>query len=356
MEVTPRKAVVRCVPALIFAVVAGCSHSDRVAPAFPTALRSADLNREPIATLSAHDLGAFGGVGARLFSINSEGQGAGLVVLASGDIHAVFRDADGTVIDLGTRGGTISTARGINEDGVVVGGTRDASDVEHPFAWTRERGFVDLGSLGGAGGRAEKVNSLGHVVGSSFTAQGKRHAFYWRREHGMVDLGVRGVANGINDDDEVVGTLRSSNGVPHAFRWTPSAGLIDLGTLGFDSATANGISNEGVIVGDVVTGGHGLAYRLTRDGTLTVLALPVGFANAKPTSVNSRGEMVGFGYDDNFNVLEAELWTRDGRVTRLPWSGPISLATWINERGAVAGEGVTPAFGDHAVIWRPMER
>ena len=360
MEVTHWKPAARCLPALIFAVVTGCSPSDGAVRSLPTALRSDAREREGDGSLVPRDLGSFGGVGARLFAINDKGQGAGLVVLASGDIHALFRDATGIATDLGTMGGTISTARGMNQRGVVVGGTRDASDVEHPFLWTTETGVVDLGSLGGVRGRAQSVNRSGHVVGFSFTAQGARHPFYWSRERGMVDLlgdpGARGIANAINDDDEVVGSVRFSDRVSHAFRWTPRTGFTDLGTLGFDSASANAISGEGVIVGDVVTGGHGLAFRLSREGELAVLSLPAGFANASPTSINDRGDIVGIGYDDPFNVLEAEIWRRDGRVTRLPWNGPISLATWITERGTVAGEAVTPSFGDHAVIWTPVNR
>jgi probable HAF family extracellular repeat protein len=88
----------------------------------------------------------------------------------------------------------------------------------------------------------------------------------------MKDLGTLGgssaQANAINDAGQVVGFSRTAaDADSHAFLWTPTGGMEDFNRLiparsGWDLLGANGISNNGQIVGAGTINGAQHAFLL----------------------------------------------------------------------------------------------
>ncbi len=165
--------------------------------------------------------------------------------------------------------GTFPSCAAINDAGQIVGST----DI-NGYAFIYKNGNItNLGflpnndtSLANAINNANPVEVAGQS-GKSGTAVG--HATLWK--NGVkVDLGTFGgpdsIANGINDQGQIVGQAdtaqKDANGFyyHHAFLWTPNTPngttgtMTDLGTLGagLDSSAA-AINNDGTVVGSTYT-------------------------------------------------------------------------------------------------------
>jgi len=82
-------------------------------------------------------------------------------------------------------------------------------------------------------------------------------------QYSVTDLGTLGgsssCANGINNNGQVVGYTDTGSGASHAFLWTSGGGMQDLGTLGGSNSGANGINDNGQ-----VAGWSGISTRLCR--------------------------------------------------------------------------------------------
>jgi probable HAF family extracellular repeat protein len=187
-------------------------------------------------------------------------------------------------------GDTVAVALWINDNGQAVGASGSCANSElpplafgsHAVLWEKDGSVTDLGNLGGAVQNiGASINNQGQVVGSStLTAQSTpsfgTHAFLWTRHNGMRDLGTLGgdVASGgvgINDSGEVVGLSLDADGNPRAFLWQ-NGKMADLNALSPGSPLfllfAFSINSRGEIVGFGVTDAGDLhAFLATpRDG------------------------------------------------------------------------------------------
>ncbi|MBU4274130.1 MAG: hypothetical protein KKA28_20060 [Planctomycetes bacterium] len=165
--------------------------------------------------------------------------------------------------------------------------------------------FHDLGTLGGSESSAQAINNIGQVAGSATTSSGQTHAFLYPYPGGpMQDLGTLGgdsYANGINDQGQVVGCFWIG-GQLHPFLYSyPGGPMEDLGTFGtgywFNSAYA--INNSGLVVGLSGVAGawcHAFSYQYP-GGPMQDLN---NLANIGPTregyayDVNNSGQAVGW--------------------------------------------------------------
>jgi len=68
-------------------------------------------------------------------------------------------------------------------------------------------------------------------------------------EIGLLTPGGYSHPMDLNDNGEVVGGATDASGNGHAFTWTKKGGLVDLGLFGGLGASANAVSNGGVVVG-----------------------------------------------------------------------------------------------------------
>src|SRR6266571_1884821 len=255
------------------------------------------------------------------------------------DFQASLWSAGSGMQDLGP-----GSALGINNSGQVVGSTNNGA-----FVWSAGSGMEVLGS-----GYALGINKSGQVVGSTDTLNGP-HAFLWSSGSGMQDLGTlpgdnQSQANGINDSGQVVGLslnfipLSNSNPIYHAFLWSSGSGMRDLGTLpGRDSSLAAGINNSGQVVGrswsSANAGDMGAFLWSSASGMQNLSALPeVSAAGwnqlARANAINNLGQIVGFGYLNDFTVQHAFLLSPPGVPLPFP---PANKAT-----------GPCPSYGQDA--------
>ncbi len=185
------------------------------------------------------------------------------------------------MIDLGTLGGAVSDAWSINDLGQVVG--HSYTDQHDALAFLYESGtMTNLGTLaGGDWSVARDINESGQVVGQAEDASGQIRAFLYDSET-MIDLGTFGgnesVAWEINNSGQVVGRADNTSGQRHAFLYD-SGTMIELNDLlppgsGWDDLQeANGINNNGQIVGSGYIDGEYHAYLMTPVPEPSTLAL-----------------------------------------------------------------------------------
>jgi probable HAF family extracellular repeat protein len=178
-------------------------------------------------THSMTDLGTLpGGLNSEALGVNGETVVAGSSDSSDGTTHAVLW-LNNKIHDLGTLGGSVAKSTAISEIGIPAGFGSTAGDVE-THAWVGN--LHDIGTLGGSYAQANAINKNGVVVGFSNTdGDADVHAFVWTLNQGMVDLNSLlppgspwdlNSANGIADDGTIVG-VGFLNGQSHAFRLPP---------------------------------------------------------------------------------------------------------------------------------------
>jgi probable HAF family extracellular repeat protein len=165
------------------------------------------------------------------------------------------------------------------------------------------------------------------------------------------------VATSISASAAIAGTSQG-NSHPGGHAVLYSAGVLtDLGTLATsgsacDSSTANGINDNGVVVGDSGIDNPSLDCALNRhafmatNGVMTDLGVLPGDTGSTAASVNLAGQAVGTSqlYDALGNHNKAVLFA-NGTVTNIsPPATTESGATAINDAGQVAIDGDTHLF------------
>lgn len=196
---------------------------------------------------------------------------------------------------------------------------------------------TDLGTLGSSYSSytAVAINSSGMVVGWCTSADSSyNHAFSYSNGQ-MTDLGTLGgstsFANGINDEGVIVGDSYTAGNADHAFSYS-NGKMTDLGTLGGSSSQATGINNTGTIVGSSATTGdttsHAFSYS---NGVMTDLGT-IGSLPSYATAINSTGTIAGYDYENpNWHALSYA----NGTITAL--GGTNNVANAINNAGTIVG-------------------
>lgn len=166
-----------------------------------------------------------------------------------------------------------SRAAGVSADGtIVVGGAYGAFEsVSQGFRWTSTGGMKALTSPLGNPDFVATAISGGGIVGA--TKFGQETALYWSgaTESDLPNLATNGAsANAISDNGVIVGFAYDSNGDTRAVRWasksaTPTR-LDSANTYAYSNA--HGVSADGSVVVGEMTGG---AFRWTSSGGFSAL-------------------------------------------------------------------------------------
>ena len=159
----------------------------------------------------------------------------------------------------------------------------------------------EVGALPGFNGAlAFGVSNTGYVVGSSMLNQGSGLPFIWSDQGGMVAIPLatgtsEGSARAVNSAGWVVGNDSSAFSIPFLYDGTNTYRLADLipPNSGWDlsmntSSSADGISEDNVIVGTGVHNGDTHAYAMVPVAPSPTPSKPT----ATPTATDTRQELL----------------------------------------------------------------
>ena len=242
-------------------------------------------------------------------SVNASNVAAGSVDAGSLQRGAIYSGGNGTIITQTTGNGSFFvTAFGINDSGRVVGQGIDPMNAARNVGIVYDIGqnmAFEVGALPGLNGAlAFGVSNTGYVVGSSMLNQGSGLPFIWSDQGGMVAIPLasgtsQGSARAVNSAGWVVGNDSSAFSIPFLYDGANTYRLADLipPNSGWDlsmntSSSADGISENGVIVGTGVHNGETHAYAMvpvapsptpTPNPTATPTATPTPAPKVTPT-------------------------------------------------------------------------
>src|SRR5581483_2770271 len=212
-------------------------------------------------------------------SVNSSSVAVGSVDAGSNQQGVIYSGGNATIITQTTVTGCFFlTAFGVNDSGRIVGQGIDPNNAARNVGIVYDIGqsmAFEVGALPGANGAlAFGVSNTGYVVGSSMQNQSSGLPFIWSEANGMVAIPLApdtslGQAEGVNSSGWVVGTDGGAFAVPFFYDGTNTYRLQDLipANSGWDlsmntSSSAQGISEDGVIVGTGVHNGETHAYAM----------------------------------------------------------------------------------------------
>lgn len=242
-------------------------------------------------------------------SVNFSGIAVGSVDAGTNQRGAIYTGGGGGIITATTTTGCFFlTAFGINDSGRIVGQGIDPNNAARNVGIVYDIGdnnAFEVGALPGFNGAlAFGVSNTGYVVGSSMLNQGSGLPFIWSDQGGMVAIPLatgtsQGSARAVNSAGWVVGTDASAFAIPFLYDGTNTYRLADLlpPNSGWDlsmntSSSADGISDNGVIVGTGVHNGETHAYAMvpaapsptpTPTPTATPTATPTPAPRVTPT-------------------------------------------------------------------------
>src|SRR6266850_7464208 len=212
-------------------------------------------------------------------SVNASSVAVGSVDAGSLQRGAIYSGGSGTIITQTTANGSFFvTAFGINDSGRVIGQGIDPNNAARNVGIVYDIGqstAFEVGALPGLNGAlAFGVSNTGYVVGSSMLNQGSGLPFIWSDQGGIVAIPLatgtsEGSARAVNSAGWVVGNDSSAFSIPFLYDGTNTYRLADLipPGSGWDlsmntSSSADGISEDGIIVGTGVHNGETHAYAM----------------------------------------------------------------------------------------------
>ncbi len=315
----------------------------------------------PLPLPSGHAVG-------RAEGLNGSGLAVGSVGGGIAQQGALFTEGSSSVVNtLTPEGCTVTTFFAVNDAGLAVGTGNDPDDAARNVGFVYDTGTDtawEVGALAGANGAlCFGVSNAGHVVGSSMQFQGSGMPFVWTEAGGIQPVPLpegtsQGSARDANSDGWVVGTASSAYAIPFLNDGEATYRLHDLlpEDSGWDLqentfSSAEGISEDGLIVGSGVYQGDIRAYAMIPDDAVPTL-LQEFTATGRPEGIALRWTLWLDTPELTVALQRARTATgpwqpvtagvqRDGRTASLLDTATAPGETW-HYRLAVSGAGGEP--------------
>ena len=316
--------------------------------------------------------------GSAAYDINDNGQIVGFSQTVTGATRATMWNPDGSKTDLGVATGSQSSiAYAVNNSGHAVGYSEFGDGLRTATLWNGGGAF-DLGADMGATGSsvAWDINNNGVVAGQAPLNPGFAKGFVWDSTNGGRTAGgsstyMGGANYALNDAGVLVGSGFFFGDSDDAFLSRPDGrgGYedSDIAPPGYNLSIARDISNTDICVGytnaGLDTGGWQAAVFNGR-GDVTFLGTLPGLENSEAFAVNDAGMVVGYAWDNDFEIPNAAWAYVDGVMYDLndfvEGSGFAGLyqATGVNNNGDIVGfgeleDGSLSAFVIHGFVPAP---
>jgi probable HAF family extracellular repeat protein len=229
-------------------------------------------------------------------SLQILGSGVADGINASGEVvgytsnDQAFLYSNGSLQELGTLGGPTSYALGINDSGQIVGQADVSTTVFDAFLY-------DNGSMNDLGipGSGDAINNTGQITGQE---RGVGAFLYSNGSSQLLDV-VGGAGAAINSSGQVVGNFGAGpSGSTEAFLHS-NGSIQGLGTLGGYPSFAQGINDNGVIVGSSQTSSGTRDAFVDTNGSISDLNNYInpalGWSLTSANAINDAGQIVGQG-------------------------------------------------------------
>jgi probable HAF family extracellular repeat protein len=294
----------------------------------------------------------WGGFDSFVADINERGEVVGSVNIIHSVPGFIYSHGKMTVLE--------APAFGINDTGTVVGVLPLKPHGSRPFTYSEGRMRLLPGEVNGV--TSMSVNDAGEIVATAHLNSVQAYHYAGGSWKQLETLGGTGsTAGGINQAGVVVGSAARPDGSWHAFLRSRDGKMIDLGTLGGSDSVATAVNNRGDVVGySDQPKGTALRAFLVKDGKMIDLGT-LGGNESIALDINDLGHVVGRAHVTTNPLSARAFLLKDGKMIDLnsliPPESHLKLyeATAINNRGQIAGVGVTPDGAHHAVLLTPVD-
>ncbi|MFN8037659.1 MAG: hypothetical protein U0Q07_00490 [Acidimicrobiales bacterium] len=241
--------------------------------------------------------------------------------------------------------------RAVNDSRIGVGGAYGFSgSLPTPIRWDIAQGtWQSVPGMVSVGGQAEGINAAGQIAGTRLEAP--QRAFSYDPATNATTFsptlgGSSASAMGISTDGVVVGSSSTSGGETHPFLWDPATGqMTDLGLPpGAASAVANGVNASHQVVGfwNVSGVGQGGAFLWDPVNGMQVLPAPLGASSAYASAIDDAGLIVGSVNPADSDVPQCAVWTPPAPPPST--ASTTSTSTTATTTSTTTPVVVTPAF------------
>ena len=248
--------------------------------------------------------------------------------------------------DFNYPGALQTTAEAVNNLNHIVG-------VYFNSTGTIQRGFLfqngKFSSFSGPNGttdtEASGINNKGQIVGRYYDAASRRMKPFLLNSTGFHTLKVPttgdAYAEGINDNGVIVGTIENADGSEFAYIF--ANGKVTTFQNNGMNTSAHGINNAGQIVGSFDNGtGTRIGYIRTNGNYATFSAAD---QFTEPMKINKAGEAAGFAFDSVHG--HTSFVYAQGTIVPISQSGTEETSVFgVNDNDDLVG-GVTPTAGAH---------
>jgi uncharacterized membrane protein len=279
----------------------------------------------------------------RVFDINDAGQLVGAYDLVS---HGYLQEGNGRFTTIDVPGPVLETTPfGINNRGAIVGSFVDARETVHGFLRDRKGDYTTLDFPGALSSGANGINDAGQIVGFySVTSRGRPTEFNaFLLENGVftnIDPPGAGRAQAfhINNRGQIVGEYHDASGSIHGFLRDGDGAYATIDIPGALFTTALFVSDRGQILGLYADpAGAPLGFVRDEQGAFTAFELrPVSIPTAPRLPRNITFASSSFdakGLHHGFLLARGRFAPLSGPTTAFGESAPTS----INSRGQVVG-------------------